>query len=79
MQSELCRTIIGVVAVATCTVGAAGKTSVNEGSCGVATWISGDTFSPEKPAPVLFRELALDEKPTNAVFTVAVAGWARFM
>ena len=38
-------------------------------------WISGGTDAPEKPAPVLVREFALDATPTNAVFTVAVAGW----
>ena len=38
-------------------------------------WISGGTDEPEKPAPVLVREFALDATPTNAVFTVAVAGW----
>lgn len=64
-----------VCATVTCAVNAARTASEDVGCCGTATWISGDTLSPEKPAPVLFREFALDEKPTNAVFTVAVAGW----
>ena len=70
----LCGTILAaaVCVTATCAVGAA---SVNAGYCGTATWISGDTLLPEKPAPVLFREFELSVKPTNAVFTVAVAGW----
>ena len=38
-------------------------------------WISGGTDVPEKPAPVLVRQFSLDTTPTNAVFTVAVAGW----
>lgn len=38
-------------------------------------WISGDTTEPDKPAPVLFREFELDHLPSNAVFSVAVAGW----
>lgn len=41
----------------------------------VAQWISGDSASPEKPAPVLVKEFTLDAKPGKAVFTVAVAGW----
>ena len=77
IRSELRGTIfvVAVCAAATCTVGAAGTTYVNERSFYAARWISGDTLSPEKPAPVLFREFALGVKPTNAVFTVAVAGW----
>ena len=77
IRSELRRTILvaTVCALATCAVNAAAAAPVNEGSCGAARWISGDTLSPEKPAPVLFREFALGVKPTNAVFTVAVAGW----
>ena len=38
-------------------------------------WISGDTAAPEKPAPVLVKEFALDAAPAKAVFSVAVAGW----
>ncbi len=38
-------------------------------------WISGNTLSPEKPAPVLLKEFTVDAKPGKAVFTVAVAGW----
>ena len=73
----LCGTILAaaVCATATCAVGAVDTASMNAGYCGTATWISGDTLSPEKPAPVLFREFELSVKPTNAVFTVAVAGW----
>ena len=73
----LCGTILAaaVCATATYAVNAVGAASVNAGYCGTATWISGDTFSPEKPAPVLFKEFTLCLKPTNAVFTVAVAGW----
>ena len=44
-------------------------------SAAAPKWISGGTDAPEKPAPVLVREFALDAMPTNAVFTVAVAGW----
>ena len=70
----LCGTILAaaVCATATCAVAAA---PVNAGYCGTATWISGDTLSPEKSAPVLFRAFELSVKPPNAVFTVAVAGW----
>ena len=38
-------------------------------------WISGNTAAPEKPAPVLVKEFALDAKPKKTVFSVAVAGW----
>ena len=38
-------------------------------------WISGNTAAPEKPAPVLVKEFALDAAPAKAVFSVAVAGW----
>ena len=38
-------------------------------------WISGDSTEPEKPAPMLFKEFALDVMPAKAVFSVAVAGW----
>jgi len=38
-------------------------------------WISGDSASAEKPAPILFKEFGLDAMPTQAVFSVAVAGW----
>jgi hypothetical protein len=72
----ICGTIlVAAMAAATCAVGAADTASMDAGSCGAARWISGDTCLPEKPAPVLFREFALGAKPTNAVFTVAVAGW----
>ncbi len=40
-----------------------------------ARWISGDTASPDKPAPVMLREFTLDTMPQMAVFSVAVAGW----
>ncbi len=40
-----------------------------------ARWISGDTASPDKPAPVMLKEFALDILPQKAVFTVSVAGW----
>ena len=68
------RTILAgtVCAMATCAVGTA---SENSEYCSTATWISGDTLLPEKPAPILFRKFALEVKPTNAVFAVVVAGW----
>ena len=44
-------------------------------SATVPKWISGGTDAPESPAPMLVREFALDAKPANAVFSVAVAGW----
>lgn len=34
-------------------------------------WISGNTAAPEKPAPVLVKEFALDAKPAKAVFNKA--------
>ena len=43
-----------VSAIACCTASANGVASVNVGYCSAARWISGDTLSPEKPAPVLF-------------------------
>jgi len=63
------------MAAVTYAVGAVDNLSMDAGSCGAARWISGDTRLPEKPAPVLFKEFTLGAKPTNAVFTVAVAGW----
>ena len=38
-------------------------------------WISGGTDEPEKPAPVLYKDFVISTRPTNAVFSVAVAGW----
>ena len=40
-----------------------------------AKWISGGTDEPEAAAPVLYRTFQLEEIPSKAVFTVAVAGW----
>ena len=75
-MKTICGTVLlAAMAAATCAVGAVDTASMDAGSCGTARWISGDTRLPEKPAPVLFREFALDANPTNAVFTVAVAGW----
>ena len=75
---RLCGILVVALLYAFGAAGAANQTataSVNVGFCSAARWISGDTLSSEKPAPVLFREFALDVKPTNAVFTVATAGW----
>ena len=41
----------------------------------LSTWISGDTASPDKSAPVLYREFDLDARPAAAQLTLAVAGW----
>ena len=71
----LCGTILAAVVATTCMAGAVNTVLADVESCGSATWISGDTLLPEKPAPVLFKEFALGVKPTNAVLTVAVAGW----
>ena len=47
--------------------------------CGVAyaapQWISGDTASPEKAAPMLEKMFDLSKCPRTAVFDVAIAGW----
>ena len=40
-----------------------------------ARWISGDSSAPEKPAPILYKKFVLVSKPTNGVFSIAVAGW----
>lgn len=40
-----------------------------------AKWISGDTASPDSPAPILYREFDLGAQPARAAFAVAVAGW----
>ena len=48
-------------------------------SCGVAwtapQWISGDSASPDSPAPVLTRTFELAERPKCASLELAVAGW----
>ena len=40
-----------------------------------ARWISGETVSPESPAPVLERRFDLAEIPRKAELVLAVAGW----
>ena len=41
----------------------------------VPRWISGDSKDPERPAPIIYRDFRLDEVPTSAEMTLAVAGW----
>ena len=66
--------LIAFFAALLCTVCAAAM-SVLGANAASPQWISGDSAEPEKPAPALVREFHLGGKPTNAVFTVAVAGW----
>ena len=66
--------LIAFFAALLCTVCAAAM-SVLGANAASPQWISGDSAEPEKPAPSLVREFHLGGKPTNAVFTVAVAGW----
>lgn len=40
-----------------------------------AQWISGDSLSPDCPAPVLERSFVLKEVPSSVTFNAAVAGW----
>ena len=42
---------------------------------GIPKWISGDTKSPDKPAPIVYRDFRLDSMPSHAEMTMAVAGW----
>ena len=66
--------LIAFFAALLCTVCAAAM-SVLGANAASPQWISGDSAEPEKPAPALVREFHIGGKPTNAVFTVAVAGW----
>lgn len=63
------RKIIPIFAVLVCAA------DMTASAAAAPRWISGDTAAPEKPAPVLAKEFALDAKPAKAVFKVAVAGW----
>jgi len=42
-------------------------------------WISGDTDSPDKAAPILEKSFELKSKPSSASLSVAFAGWGEVM
>ena len=61
------RKIIPIFAVLVCAA------DMTASAAAAPRWISGDTAAPEKPAPVLAKEFALDAKPAKAVFDWTVA------
>ena len=71
-MNALCERLVSVGCVVACA-------SLTAYAVATPSWISGDTAAPEKPAPVLVKEFALDAKPAKAVLTVAVAGWCEVM